>query len=374
MFDLVLERKSVNRLNVEITRKKLRRLVKSIERRKSLGFTAKVSHLPEPQETNNDDGSINYYYSVNLRLKSSLKDEQKISENLKQIIQAIERSIHIKGWQVLHNNKIGEATLDSPSMKLREPFVPPVLTESVFSSYFGDIYEREAHIRVIHDSVQMFVESGGKRRSHVLLHGKPAAAKTSIFERFKLWYEEKSEWERIIFVDGPTLTKAGFEKWIMGQAGEGTLPEIIVIEEIEKQNVDNLLSLLSVMQSGYLMRTNAHVGKVRCSVPTIIWATCNDETILRNFRNGALWSRFSHKWECQRPGPNLTKKILEREVQLINGNPLWVDKVMEIVQHPRCPLDDKGDIREIIALLDGRNRLLDGSYLNDLLKINSKGA
>jgi hypothetical protein len=70
-----------------------------------------------------------------------------------------------------------------------------------------------------------------------LLYGPPASAKTSLFKAFKALYE-KDGWERVVVIDG--------------YAKDETLPDVLVIEEVEKQDPKNLRCLLSVMASGYL--------------------------------------------------------------------------------------------------------------------------
>lgn len=365
-FDLNLERRSTNKLNELITRKKLHKLKKSIARRRSLGFEAKVSKLPEPTQVQDELGEA-YLYKVTLRLDSKVRDEQKLAENYRQILEVIQRNINFKGWEIKNETS---SLLNVANTHARPQFNVPILEDSIYQTYFNDIYEREPHIRLTHDSVKMFTESGFKRRSHTLLHGTPASAKTSLFERFKLWYDgDGSEWENVLFLDAVSLTKAGLENYIIQLSDDGGLPPILVFEELEKTNMDNLLCLLSIMQSGYLMKTNARIGRKRVEVRSLIWATCNDDKILKAFRNGALWSRFSHKWECQRPSPTIMRKILEREVKAINGDIAWVDKVMDIVTNYKHVLDDAGDPRACIALLDGRERLMTGEYLKDLIAI-----
>lgn len=209
-------------------------------------------------------------------------------------------------------------------------------------------------------------------RSHVLLKGKPAGCKTRLFERFKAWYEKDSKAERVLFVDAHVMTEAGLENYLLDRAESGSLPEIIVLEEIEKQPPDNLLSLISVMGSGYISKMNARIGHRRELANVLVWATCNDEGIIRKFRAGVLWSRFVHKFHCTRPSQELMRRILLDQVSKMNGNPEWVDKAIEFayglypkLNHGR-PMDDP---REIKGLLDGRDRLLDGTYQLDKLAV-----
>jgi hypothetical protein len=126
------------------------------------------------------------------------------------------------------------------------------------------------------------------------------------------------------------------------------------------------------MASGYVMKTNARIGRSCATASCLIWATCNDEEALRKFRNGALWSRFPHRLHCRRPSPELLRRIVaERALAL--GLPVGcADLAFEFAQKTwpaetgAGPLDDP---RQVLALLDGGERLLDGSYQADLLEI-----
>lgn len=113
---------------------------------------------------------------------------------------------------------------------------------------------------------------------------------------------------------------------------------------------------------GQMQRTNANVGHVKASTPMLVWATCNDQDLLKAFKNGALWSRFTHQHECLRPTRDLMHKILLREVAKIRGGKKeWADRALEY-GYDVMKTDDP---RAIIGLLDGRDRLLTGAYQED---------
>jgi hypothetical protein len=269
-----------------------------------------------------------------------------------------------------------------PARNNRPDFVVPALTKDALASYFTGLYERDEHIRIIHDAVTNHVAtlSAWRRdntvevaRSHILLKGKPAGAKTLLFERFKRWFEEASPGaERVTFVDMQTATRAGLENWLLDRAEAADLANIIVLEELEKlQPLDNLLPLVSLMGSGYIAKLNARIGRRHELANVLVWATCNDEAVVRRWRNGAIWSRFAKKLHCPRPSRELMKQILLDTVERIGGNPEWVDRAMEFAYEvmPQVVGHPMDDPREIKGLLDGRDRLLDGSYQLDLLAI-----
>lgn len=262
--------------------------------------------------------------------------------------------------------KLGWISSANIEFKPREKFK---ISNLDFSKFNG-IYQREPHIRIIHDTINSYIASGTKKRSHTLLWGEPASCKTTLFERFKILYDD--DIERVYFIDGPTLTKAGFENWLIDKSQSDSLPEIIVIEEIEKQPLNNLNCLLSVMQSGYISKTNAKIGSVKEEIKSLIWATSNDIDSLKKFRNGALLSRFTHCIYCKKPDKSLIELILKNEVIRLNGNQSWVDKVMELCYNeiPKVTKQPfSNDIRTVLGHLDGRDRLIDGSYQKDVIEI-----
>jgi hypothetical protein len=97
-----------------------------------------------------------------------------------------------------------------------------------------------------------------------------------------------------------------------------------------------------------------------------VWGTCNNDGLLQRFHDGALWSRFTHKLRCVRPSRELLRTILLREVaERPEANPLWAEKALEF----GWDILQARDPREIIGLLDGRDRLLTGEYQADYLTV-----
>jgi hypothetical protein len=380
LWNIVLERRTKNRLNESKTKKKLREIAGSASRNTSLGFEGRVGRLREPEKIQ-VDGEELYRYLVRLRLeKTNGRDSAIAEKHFEHVMDTLAKKAVSEGWQVL-GEKIEKKKVEKTDEEV--PFRPlfqiPELTQEVIIKYFSGIYDREFHIRLMHDSVKNYFDTLAMNlkdpsveisRSHTLLKGDPGGCKTRLLERFKTWYEDGSPTERILFVDGPTMSKAGLENHLLNMAARNALPEIVVIEELEKQNQDNLLTLLSVMGSGYISKLNARVGHRKEIANILVWGTCNDEHVVRNFRNGALWSRFCHRLHCPRPSRVLMEQILLDQVTKMGGNPEWAKAAI------RFAYDQLGaagrpmtDPREIKALLDGRDRLLDGSYQMDKLKI-----
>lgn len=351
-----LERKSVNRLNDEATRRRLKRAIKA------LSNDVKVTKNLKSIVVN---GGYRHLIELNLRNDSEI------------LINKISSRVEKIGWAVSDSTTVLEEVptqqtqqVESSSMGSKPPFQVPDLTPEIFEKYFGDIYEREAHIRLIHDSIKNYTYSGGRIRSHVLLYGEPEAAKSSLYARFIKWFTEYegNVWNRILKIDSHTTTKAGLENLIIDFADTGTMPEIIVIEEIEKRDkLNDLDILISIMQDGYLSKLNARIGQKTVQTPVLIWATCNDFELLQKIRFGAIWSRFNHKWRVFRPSRESMKKILEDYIVKTNGDISWVEPIME--------LSDKLNItnpRTVLAWTDGRERLLTGEYQKDMLSVMKK--
>ncbi len=322
-----------------------------------------------------------------------MRDPDAANRQFQHILGVVTKAAQKRGWTVrthaaLTNLFFGKPTAEPEADDLdlvvhptRPPFFVPDLTDAVLATFFAGIYEREPHIRLIHDAVQNHVVTLEKNaadpsvevcRSHILLKGKPAGAKTTLDERFKAWYEHGGDTERITFVDMQSATRAGLENWLLDQAEMGKLADIVVLEEIEKvKPLDNLLPLVSLMGSGYVAKLNARVGRRKELANVLVLATCNNEHLVRTWNDGVLWSRFAHKLHCTRPGRELIRIILLDKTAKARGDPAWVEKAVEFAfdiypQVTGRPMDDP---REVRGLLDGKDRLLDGSYQRDILAI-----
>lgn len=391
LFDILLEKKSLVRLNEAKTKEKLKGFCEAATKNKSLGFRAKTGKLGEPELFyDEEERKEGYIYRVTLKLQITTRSPEVAENRFAVALLNIRRVANADGWKVPDDRilRMAEDGLEitrpaggSGDLMPRPEFVLPELTPEVYDTVFAGVYEREAHIRICYHSVRAYLTSLQRHklqpklpvhRSHILLKGPPGAAKTLLFERFKEWFDgEEGGIERVKFLDGPTLTKAGLDSYILGMAERGESASILVIEELEKQNQDNLLSLLSVMASGRISRLNARIGHREAVSDLIIWATCNDPVAVANFRKGALWSRFTHKLHCPRPSRGLMHRILVERAESMGGSPEWAERAIEFAfdelpRHTGAPLDDP---REIIGLLDGGDRLLDRSYQLDKLSV-----
>lgn len=389
-WEIHLERKTKNRLNADITQRKLRALAKLAEQNESLGFEGQVTKLREPRRIIEKDSQEEVYvYNAKIIVQNATASEDPAAADAhfkRHVLEALHKQAEQDGWLLTTKDIVAVRSVPGLSGNVyetpisvfnedaepRPPMELPELDKHAYKQFFNGVYEREAHIRMIHDSMTAYVRSGGEQRSHVLLEGRPACCKTILLEKFKDFYEHDAPEgiERVAFIDGPTMSKAGLENWLMQMAIAGKLPEIVCVEEIEKQNMDNLLTLLSVMGSGYIMKTNARIGRMKHLARCVVWATCNDKNLLRKFRDGALWSRFTHKLHCKRPSRELMSKIILDKISKTNGDARWGHAVIKFAYDDVVKVTGKPivDPRAILGLLDGGDRLLDGSYQKDYLE------
>lgn len=244
----------------------------------------------------------------------------------------------------------------------------PELTDEVLQTFFGHIYQRESHIRIVYDSLKLAARTGFKARHHVLLKGRPACAKTILYLAFRDWLGP----ECFLSLDAATMTKAGLEKVIMERAMRRSLPPILLVEEAEKTSLENLNCLLQVMDTrAEIQKTNWFVGNQTASAPMLVWGTCNDEALLKRFADGAIWSRFNIRMTCARPNRELMEKILYDECRTIEGQTEWVEKIVEFLyEGDGQRLEDHDDPRLAKSLLVGGDRLLDGSFFEDYRIVN----
>lgn len=242
-------------------------------------------------------------------------------------------------------------TEEKASPALQAP--PSVFAPSQVRDCFGKIYGRDKHIEVLLRAWQATVQSGFRQRFHCLLYGPPASGKTEIAHAFVRLVGEGN----VLRLDSTSTSKAGAENVLL-KADE--IPSAIVIEELEKTEEEALRWLLGLMdQRGEISKTNAVVGNVQRSARSFCVATCNDFEKLGKFLSGALLSRFAHKIHCPRPGRDLLRRIVARDVEAANGDPAWINPAIDFCMTH----EGTDDPRRIIAVcLTGREKLLTGEF------------
>ncbi len=398
-FDVTFERVVKKHLPKDALRSQLQFIAGSAKRNRAANW---VTHIPTkhihiiPFKEEGPGGEEKLRYTAVIQLeKRRYNSADAVQAKFDKACKVMARAANRKGWHLMGEGALvpvsggdmvvaepeapvnGQPRPAPPPRRIRPSFsgleLPP-LTDEVLARYFARIYDREAHIRIIYDNLALAVKTGFRTRHHLLLHGKPACAKTEILLCFIDWLGEGL----IMPVDASTMTKAGLERELLNASMERRLRPILIVEEIEKCADENTSCLIQVMDSrGKIQRTNARDGDISADCKIIVWATCNDESALKKFHDGAIWSRFSVKQECHRPDEALMRRILLRECEEIDGDPAWVDVVIpflytELVKHPKFK-DDYDDPRLGRSLLAGGARLLDDGpkgYLADYRKVS----
>jgi hypothetical protein len=322
-WTILLEKKSEVCLNLDIARRHLRRIAAVAEKNQRNRFRARIGKIGEPEEI--AEGRPKKRYLVRIRLdEATAKSPEVAQERFEHIRSLIEKRAAVYDWKIVGHEDAKPEEVELPrDIPIRSPFRPIQLTDNVIAERFADIYDREPHIRIINDAVQTHVLTEGRVRAHTVLYGEPGGCKTSVLERLKTVYDDDTE--RMIFMDATTMSKAGFEKWILERAEDKNLPEILCIEEIKKvDNKDNLKCLGSIMASGYIMRTNANIGRVEAKANFLVLATCNDDQALKGFMRGYIWDRFTNQEVCTLPSEEVMMKILLDKIRKIpGGNLAW---------------------------------------------------
>lgn len=391
---MTVERRTRKRLSPEKLQDQLSFIAEAAKRNRTANFTTNVPRklIREIEYGEGENREVQYTAVISI-MKERYIDEKAVQRKFARTKMVIERAARRKGWSLLGEealvpgrngeyvtvNGAGESVGD-PAPRMAKPVSPflqdvelPPLTDEVMRKYFSRIYDRESHIRIVHDNLKVALKTKFKTRHHILLKGPPACAKTELFLAFIDWLGDGL----IESIDASTMTKAGLERLLLEKADSGTLKPILLLEEIEKCHPDNVSALIQVMDArGKIQRVNAHTvrdgdGVADCKI--VVWSTCNDEEELRKAHRGAIWSRFGNKLDCQRPDRALMNKILHREVQEIGGKVEWVPLVLTFCFDELSKLekfrDQYDDPRFARALLVGGDRLVDGSYFKDFRKV-----
>ena len=414
-FPVTVERVTRKALNKEKLKDQLTFIASAATRNRAANWQTSIpAKLINIVETGEGEDREVKYSAVIYIVKERYKDEEAVRKRFTRVLEVVTRAANRVKWKVISDeplrvtpngheviNGAGEPTGDpAPRLlaasangqlvfpggkKLLMAHVPddldlPPLTDEVMQKYFGRIYDREAHIRIIYDNLKTAVKTDFKVRHHILLKGPPACAKTELFLAFIDWLGD----DLIEAIDASTMTKAGLERMLLEKAQNDELKPILVFEEIEKCHPDNLSCLIQVMDArGKIQRLNANTvrdgnGTADCKI--IVWATCNDEAELMKFHSGAIHSRFGIQPECERPDRTLMERILRREVGEISGKDEWVPPVLEFCYDELSKLpkfkDKFNDPRFARSLLAGGDRLLDlgpKGFFADFRKVTKIG-
>jgi SpoVK/Ycf46/Vps4 family AAA+-type ATPase len=164
-----------------------------------------------------------------------------------------------------------------------------------------------------------------------------------------------------LLIDATSTTEAGMRKALLDE--DAILPEVIVVEEIEKARHSFHLLLGLMDDRATVTQMNFKRTESR-KVPALILASANDYEMLKKTESGALLSRFSNEIYCPRPGREILAKILEREIRKVKGgSELWIEPTLRFC-HDQRGITDPRMLKRVC--LCGKERLITGEYQRDL--------
>lgn len=226
--------------------------------------------------------------------------------------------------------------------------------------FFDHLYGLDAQINMVLSAIQAASDSNMQNRFHSLLHGSPGCGKTDILLSTSRLLTQLGIAH--IMIDATSMTDAGLRKSFLDE--ESILPEVVMVEEIEKTPENNLRILLGLMDDrATISQHNARKVASR-RIPAVVLATANDYSLLRKMMYGALLSRFSNEIYCPRPNREILAKFLKREIERVKGGDLaWIEPTLRFCYDER-KITDPRMLKRIC--LCGKERLLNGEYQRDL--------
>lgn len=226
-------------------------------------------------------------------------------------------------------------------------------------NYFDHLYGLDAQVRILLSAVQAAADSNMENRFHSLLFGEPGTGKTDIL---RSTYRLLSDLNiSCLSIDATSTTEAGMRKYLLDE--DEIMPEVILIEEIEKA-AHSFLLLLGIMdERGTVSQMNARRTASR-KIPALVLANANDYGMLMKLNSGALLSRFSNEIYCPRLNRETLARFLQRELDKVrDADSAWIEPTLEF-GFDRMGVNDPRQLKRIC--LCGKDRLLTGEYQQDL--------
>jgi len=230
---------------------------------------------------------------------------------------------------------------------------------------FKGLFARARHIRIIAASLKRMKETKGKVRNHILLWGLPGCGKSHLL---KGWRQVLGPGGSIT-INSNSATRAGVEK-IFFRLRDVGCPPVCFAEEMEKTLEAILTVWLSILDERGEIRKITHFDQNRVAAEVLCLGTANDKLLFDRLHGGrpghpgALSSRFSKQLYVPRPDSQVMAKILAREIELYGGSMKWIAPCLEIAQELKT-----NDPRIVLSFLDGQERLMDGSYKDDIIEV-----
>lgn len=318
---------------------------------------------------------------------------ENLSAEMKDILDFMRRAANAHKW------KVGHATHDWPSPKpveaqseksdsetdfidfdralgFDEITIPEMLVygeDKEIESHpaFNTIYGRAVHIRIMAAAMNTMILTKGHRRNHHVLHGLPGCGKSSLM----IGWQDVIGKGGFVSINANSATRAGIEGLFLVRLSKTGVPPFIFVEEIEKTLEQILTVWLSIMDDRAEVRKIVH-GKLRHAiVRSLVFASANDKLLFdkimggRAGHPGALSSRMTGLY-VPRPDWDVMKRILLRDIALYypeakKDADLWAYKCIEIAKEMGV-----NDPRTVTCFLDGRTRLLDDEYKEDIMRLH----
>ena len=346
---ITLERIAQRRSNASITRRQIDDI---IERALASSRGRQFKLLTEiPQEIIPElvDGA--WHYKLDLVFEHTGRGNAEIQFN--NVKDAIFKTAPSKGNWFL----VGGYTPTGPNLVAFNDDTDVIAEVTVDrSTHFDHLYGLDAQIDVLLAALQTAKDTNYKKRFHSVLYGKPGCGKSEILRGVKHMVGE----EGVIEFDGTQTTAAGAIATLIDAA---IVPPLLIIEEIEKVPDAAFMWLLGALDGRAEIRKITARGVLHRKVPFVCAATVNDLDLFKSRHEGAMASRFAHKIYCPRPGEEILRRILWREVESIEGDPAWIEPAIRFCMDSEQTTDPR---RAIAVCLTGRDGLLTGKFQADL--------
>lgn len=346
---LTIERTAKRRSNPQITRRQVDDILDralASNRSKQFKLLTKIPDVIEPTLEGND-----WHYKLDLEFQHIGRGDP--DNQFNHIKETVYKTAPSKGnWVLSGDFKPTGArivTFNNDSDAMAE-------VEIERGSHFDHLYGLDPQISVLLSALQTAKDTNYQKRFHTVLHGRPGCGKSEILRGVKHMVGE----EGVIEFDGTQTTSAGAIAQLIDAA---ILPPLLIVEEIEKVPDAAFMWLLSALDGRAEIRKITARGVMHRKVPFVCAATVNDLELFKSRHDGALASRFAHKIYCPRPGQEILRRILQREVESMDGDEAWIQPAIDY-----CMSEEKNtDPRRVIAVcLTGREKLLTGEFQADL--------
>lgn len=300
-----------------------------------------------------------YTYKCKMRITCSnvRRSEIALRTDYDNIIKFISSSGATHDWSIasIDDKPINEKTKDERIIK-QVGYVAIDIADD-WEEEFKHIYDRENQIEIIMSAINAGIDSNFNNRFHCALVGDPASGKTETLRAVKRIIGE----DGVLEYDATATTQAGV---IQDLNERDELPRILIVEEIEKTDPDSLRWLLGVLDHRGEIRKTTVRGKIEKETKLLALATVNDYPLFLKAMYGALASRFSYHLHFPQPDKYLLQRILEREVEKINGKKAWIQPALEYAMEEKIY-----DPRKLTAIcLCGRDQLLGKKLYQEKLR------